>query len=168
MSQVNSFILGPTKVILEDFDLGKGNIIITQDGDAWTYFWSAMGSSIADFLIGTNAPYFVNKLCRNQNEFNAKKSVTKLRKAIRDAFPFYYRMEEQKELRKLLKSIETAETDRDFVSMTEALPNTFIDPFYTELQNLFTESWYYLDTSFTKEYQILTNIHKRIVKYLKK
>ncbi len=50
-------------VILQDFDDGQGNIIITCFGEAWTAYWGAMGKrTIREFILSADEYYLAKSL----------------------------------------------------------------------------------------------------------
>lgn len=80
--------LDPITVILEDFEPGRGKIIIECFGESWTAGWYAMGDrTIAEFFISCDNYYLGNKLSRMSPKINdeealvpdAKKSILTMR-----------------------------------------------------------------------------------------
>ena len=71
--------LDPVSVFLEDFGVGQGRVTIECFGDAWSYYWGAMGdSNLIEFLKDANADYISNKL------FNGQKRVVDYDKIATD------------------------------------------------------------------------------------
>lgn len=55
--------LDPITVIVRDFELGRGQIIIECYGRAWAAYWGAMGGvNLATFFINCGADYLANRL----------------------------------------------------------------------------------------------------------
>lgn len=54
--------LDPVAVYLEDQGEGRGKIMITCYGKAWTAYWPAMGSGIRDFVLSADNGYLIGKL----------------------------------------------------------------------------------------------------------
>jgi len=55
--------LDPVTVILDDVGAGRGSIIITCYGKAWTAYWGGMGKdTIAEFVCSCDEHYIANKL----------------------------------------------------------------------------------------------------------
>ena len=55
--------LDPVSVILEDFEPGKGKIIIECYGQSWSAYWGGMGvKSIANFFCSCDEHYIAKKL----------------------------------------------------------------------------------------------------------
>jgi len=55
--------LDPVNVFLEDFEPGKGEIIIECYGKAWSVYWGAMGSKpISVFFCYVDNNYIIGKL----------------------------------------------------------------------------------------------------------
>ena len=59
--------LDPVRVILNDYGPGRGGIILTCFGEAWTYYWGSIGGDqdIAQFFTSSDLEYFVRKLGHN-------------------------------------------------------------------------------------------------------
>ena len=81
--------LDPVSVILEDFEPGKGKIIIECYGKSWSAYWGSMGGkSIATFFCRCDEHYIANKLSGIRGdipdyealEITAKKEVCRLRR----------------------------------------------------------------------------------------
>ncbi|MGP4843359.1 hypothetical protein ACTXGQ_04440 [Marinobacter sp. 1Y8] len=63
LQEASPFRLDPVTVILEDFELGKGKIIIECFGDSWSAFWLAMGKrDIATFFCRCDEHYIAKNL----------------------------------------------------------------------------------------------------------
>lgn len=61
--------LDPVKVIIDDIDNGKGSIIITCFGKAWTAYWPAMGDrSVRQFFIDADNEYLAGNLAPQINQ----------------------------------------------------------------------------------------------------
>lgn len=56
--------LDPISVYLEDFGGGRGKLIITGFGEAWSYFWGAMGDgyTLSSFIVKCDTDYLAGKL----------------------------------------------------------------------------------------------------------
>jgi len=55
--------LDPVRVILEDIEAGKGRIIITCYGKAWTAYWGGMGDqTISQFFYNAPEEYLAGNL----------------------------------------------------------------------------------------------------------
>lgn len=52
----------PIRVYLEDDNQGHGRLTITEWGEAWTAYWSAMSGSLIDFIIRNNNGYLIGNL----------------------------------------------------------------------------------------------------------
>ncbi len=81
--------LDPVSVILEDFEPGKGKIIIECYGQSWSAYWGSMGGkSIATFFCRCDEHYIANNLSGIRGdipdyealEITAKKEVCRLRR----------------------------------------------------------------------------------------
>lgn len=80
--------LDPVTVILEDFEPGKGKIIIECYGESWSAFWGSMGRTIAEFFCRCDEHYLANKLSGISGDIpdydalsgTARKEVCRLRR----------------------------------------------------------------------------------------
>ena len=54
----------PITVIMRDIQPGKGELILSVWGRAWSVYWGAMGDgwTLRDFLLSTSVEYVANKL----------------------------------------------------------------------------------------------------------
>ncbi len=93
--------------------IGSADIFIDEKGErqakvtisdtqfySSTYYWGSMGSGVYEFLTTINSGYFASKMCRSIYEFCAKKSVSNVRRYIREEMeydlPWYEYMSAQK------------------------------------------------------------------------
>jgi hypothetical protein len=61
--------LDPITVIYEDYELGKGKIIIESGCDTWAHYWGAMGERrLAEFFCKCSADYIAHKLSNGDRE----------------------------------------------------------------------------------------------------
>jgi len=71
--------LDPVRVVLENFEPGKGRIIIVCYDAAWVGYWGAMGGrSVQDFLITCDAEYLASNLSCNPILSRAERHKTYL------------------------------------------------------------------------------------------
>lgn len=174
-----------TDVFIEDGPVaGQGKITVSDPWmGAYTYAWGAMGSGIEEFLCSINPDYFADKLCRNDNVFDAKQSVRNIRKYIREELkhelPFYKYPELQKEMRENLKEMEQeCDTEQEFVDACMRFTDGIIcaeasyreeNEFKDIIDGVFkTEPWNFIATKASKEYIWLKEIHGKIKGELKK
>lgn len=55
--------LDPMLIVLHDVEIGKGHLIVTCFGRAWTAYWNAMGDrTVRDFVGQCDVDYLVNSL----------------------------------------------------------------------------------------------------------
>lgn len=56
--------LDPITIFLEDYEIGKGKIVIECYGKSWSSYWGAMsGQTIAQFFCSCNHSYLISNLC---------------------------------------------------------------------------------------------------------
>lgn len=183
-----TFKIDSADVILNDLGDGHGKIIIsdTEWGYNFSYYWGAMGNrSLAEFLCSINSDYFINKLGPiDKGEINTKKTITNIRKGIKEYFnseyPWYTEMDFQKDMRDKLKDLEKEGfygVDNYFYAI-----NNFVDSLdYYNIGNkyernrieetiklIFNEPWYYLAYNEHRENIYLQKFHKKLVKELTK
>ena len=54
--------LDPVTVYVTNYELGKGKIVIECFGDAWAFYWGAMGpNTLQEFFIGADNSYLLGK-----------------------------------------------------------------------------------------------------------
>lgn len=172
--------LEQTDVFIEDGPVA-GQVKITVS-DPWmgafTYAWGgAMGSGIEEFLSSIDPDYFANKLCRTDEVFDAKQSVSNIRKYIREELkhelPFYKYPELQKEMRSNLKEMEQeCDTEQEFVDSCMRFSDGIIcaeasyreeNEFKEILDGVFrNEPWNFIAKKASKEYIWLKEIHGKI------
>lgn len=61
--------LDPITVFLEDYDAGKGKIIVECYGKSWSAYWGGMGSKLADFFVSCNHEYLINNLAPQMDKY---------------------------------------------------------------------------------------------------
>jgi len=127
--KTKTFKVLDSTVILEDYGIGKGGIIIATHGTDmnFSYSWCAMGNDdIYEFIASIGADYFTRKLSNNPNVFSARNSVKEIRRYIREDMkydlPRYKYMSGQKELRERLSEIKNiCDSEREFVDYVSDL-----------------------------------------------
>lgn len=181
---VNIIKIKETEVILQNYEHGRGKIIVSDlYNGSYSYFWGSMSKSLEDFLISINAGYFAGCLCRDIYKFSGKATAKSLRKYFINemsyAFPWYKHFKAQKQFRNILKDIERCDNQYDALHYIESIHNE-VDDFdnldYYETQKMQqylkdhfnNEPWNFLDTEPSDNYIFLLKLHKELVKYLKK
>ncbi len=175
---INRIKINSADVILENFKVGQGKIIISDlQFGSWSFYWGAMGSSIEEFLTRIDNEYFANKLCSKPTTFDAKASVSNVRKHIRENIPHYSFMSAQKEMRIEIKKLEKINSEEEFVSSMINLPESIMcyDLSYPEekefkslISDIFTnEPWFFIETKPSKEYNYLVELLKALKTKLK-
>ncbi len=51
-----------TTILLEDYELNKGKIIITNSSRSLSYYWGAMSGDLSSFLLNIDSDYFAGCL----------------------------------------------------------------------------------------------------------
>lgn len=168
-----------TEIILRDYGHGKGKIIIANPYNLnFSYYWSAMGSSLKEFLKSLDYGYFINKLTNKTHVFSGKNTAKNIRKYIRQELkydlPWYKHMEFQKSLRRWIKEIEEMETTDEFVhyaiSIADSCDLDFSEMSYYEkkdIQQLLTdtigcEPWHMAGDEPSRETLFLGDLFKKL------
>lgn len=176
-----SFRIDYADVILQDFGNNKGKIIISDDdwGYNFSYYWGSMGKNLIDFLLGLNSDYFCYKLGPSEKgPINVKKTMSNVRKEIRQELPWYECVEFQKDMRLELKLLESEVYDQnDFVESMYDFPkrldynlidNEFrkrdiVDTIYSIFE---TEPWNFIVYEEHKQIKYLSNFFPKLKKTL--
>ena len=75
--------LDPVRVVLENFEPGKGRIIIVCYDAAWVGYWGAMGGrTVQDFFVSCGAGYLASNLQSASSLSRAKRHETYLVRII--------------------------------------------------------------------------------------
>lgn len=171
-----------TEVLLEDRGPGRGQITITGYGNNYSFFWGAMGGTLAEFLCGMNKEYFASKLmgAKDDNEVDVKKTFAAIRKWIReDHMKWFQHMEFQQRMRSDLKDFQERMEDypdeRYFVDtwyrVAEGLDYYLIDDRWVEKDFKSAmndcEPWHFIIKKPNKNYLWLATLHGHIKKALK-
>lgn len=70
--------LDPVSVIVEDYEPGKGKIIIECYGESWSAFWGSMGGRcLADFFCSCDEHYIAKKLSSVSADIDDFHALTK-------------------------------------------------------------------------------------------
>lgn len=137
MDKLTHFRIDYTDVILQDYEDGKGKIIISNDDRDinLSYYWGSMGQgyNLSKFILQTDNGYLINKLGERDDygPINMKKTMANVRKFIREesGWKWYMSPDDDKELRSELNRIQSNSIDsRDFV---ERMSNIDLHKFYS-------------------------------------
>lgn len=123
-----------TDVILQDYEFGKGKIIISdnQYDYNFSYHWGAMSDTLKDFLLRINEDYFVKNLTTvTRGRFDSKTTMKNVRHWWKkeSGIAWYEYKEEQKTLRQELRFIENiCSDDQYFVERMGRIKDSFYFP----------------------------------------
>lgn len=167
-----------TDIILQNYDQkGQGKIIVSDNWmGSFSYVWGGMESDIEEFIQTIHSDYFADKLCSNRYVFSAKKSVSNVRKFIREELiydlPWYKFPEAQKEMRANLKELENCTSENEFVDRMLSFVDDIIvveisfeeqREFEDIIKPVFTcEPWNFIGEDLSEEYKWLCNIHREL------
>jgi len=168
-------------VILENYELGQGKIIIAGPNGNFSYYWGSMGKiPIEQFILEIQEDYFVGKLSTpsSQGEINMKKTLTNIRKYIREEseLEWYQFMEAQKELRAELNGMKYITSPDIFVDKAMNITDNLYYPGLTRyeekqfkeiVESIFMEPWHFIEYGQSTEDRILRWLFKEIRKKLK-
>lgn len=74
----------PITVFFQDFELGKGRIVVECYGEAWSAYFGAMGGNTIRQFVQTAGPdYLTNKLSRPKQSKTTEKYLHRLVEAIK-------------------------------------------------------------------------------------
>jgi hypothetical protein len=74
----------PITVFFQDFEPGKGRMVMECYGQAWASYWGAMGNhTVRDFVKTAGPDYLVNKLSRPKQTKTEEKYLRRLVEAIK-------------------------------------------------------------------------------------
>jgi len=181
---VNIFKIKETEIILQNYELGQGKIIISDlYRGSFSYYWGGMRYSLEDFLISISSDYFANNLCNERYKFSGKATAKSLRRYFINemsyAFPWYKHFKAHKQFRDVLKDIERCDNQYEALNQIESLPNEIydfdnLDYYETQKMQQYlkdhfnNEPWHFLENEYSDEYVFLLKLHKELIKYLKK
>lgn len=162
--------IGTTDVILNDYEPGKGKIIISDDdfGYNFSYYWGSMGKdSLKEFLSGVDIYYFVNKLGSHENgDIDMDKTMRAVRKFWKEdsGCKWYEFIEEQKELREKFNDLQkTCTSAHEFVDAMNNIDDNFyfsalkpLNNFQCALQLIKNEPWHFIQYEQHKHNRWLT------------
>lgn len=166
--------IGSADVILQDYEPGKGKIIISDDNSGYnfSYYWGAMGSPFKDFLKSINTGYFVHKLGPiDRGPICMRKTMKAVRKFLRDesGLPWYKFMDEQKELREKLSEIEKECGSADgFINSMYDLKYLISYCTYKKTEfdyavdMLMSEPWHFIEHGEHPQNKWLADFHKKL------
>ena len=184
MKNIKVLRIDTTDVILQDYEIGEGKIIISDDDYGYNFscYWGAMGenSTLKEFLCRINSSYFVDKLSsRTKGDFDAKITFRNIRKFIREecGLPWYKEMAFQKDFREKLKDWERdCNSEHEFVNdwdnfMKYTLEYYLIEDKYEResIENTLTgigEPWNFISYQEPRENIWLEKFHEKLKKFL--
>lgn len=188
-SKLKRFKIGDVDIILEDFEVGRGKIIVSDNYDHnYSYFWGSMGKNtdISKFLTEINSSYFASNLLPHHDErvIDIKATFKNLRKFIAEELnmPYYKEMEFQKHMREKINDFKRSCEDwggkHTFVysfhsNFINDLDFYLIDDRFDrdDIRRNFEgidEVWHFLEEKPSENYYWLERLHKLIIKELKK
>jgi len=160
--KITLFRLLGTDVILQDYEDGKGKLILSNDDRDYnlSYYWGSMGQGydLSKFILKANDGYLINKLGQRSGDgpINMKKTMAAVRKYIRtDTYwRFYMNLEADKELREALNNVQRfSGCQNEFVDMMQNLDvdfpkegryHKYESDFKDMINSLSTEPWYFI------------------------
>jgi len=178
--------IGTTDVILQDFEVGQGKLIISDDdyGYNFSYYWGSMGkdTDLSKFLTECNTSYFTMKLGpTDSGPIDSKRTIRNVRTHIREemCLNWYEHMEFQKDMRERLKDFERKIYSQEhFVHEWDNFVKYSLDYYLIEDKydrdsieqefNGICEPWHFIETEEHRENIWLNKFHKKLVKELKK
>lgn len=178
--EVISYSIDGTDVILTEYGIGKGKIIVADlDGYNFSYYWGAMGErTLREFILQLNGCYFTDKLNRPKDlrDFCIKKTMANVRRYIRDEINWYDDKEAQKELRTQLNYIQEHALDHnDFVSRMQEIGEDLTwciidksDDFDSLLECLADSPWHWIEWTPSRNELFLNALLPKLQEEIKK
>jgi len=177
--------IGTTDVFIEEIEMNKGKITISDHDKNYSYYWGSMGGTLQEFLCRINADYFASKLlgARNALDMNVKSTFRDIRKYIVDDLDLHWfmHMEFQKDMRKRLNEFQNrcAEINNpeyfvnNFHSFVDDLDYSLIECRFDrkEVEENFksiSECWHFIVEKESNEYIWLKVLHVSIKNRLSK
>ena len=159
-------------IILDDQGEGRGKVTVS-DTQFYTssHYWGAMGMTLKEFIKKIGSDYFAGKMCSNAYQNDSVKTVKNIRKYIREEMsydlPWYKFTEDQKELRRFLKELESRDCNAIVVILFN-IENYLIyedDEFITIIKDhLSVEPFHFIGQNLTPEYRYFEKLHKKLKK----
>ena len=186
MGNMTHFRIDYTDVILQDYEDGKGKIIISNDDRDinLSYYWSCMGQgyNLSKFILKTNDEYLIRKLGERDDDgpINMKKTMASVCSFIKNEtyWRFYMNLEADKNLRTELKDVQESSFDKnDFVRRMQDLDpdfpkNSRWHEYQSEwdemLQGITIEPWYFIVNDPPSTNVWLSKFLPKLRDYLKK
>jgi len=168
--------IGETDIILDDKGDGRGKVTISgPDKMNFSYEWGAMSGTLRGFLLSINTHYFVKNLSDYDDQvFDGKSSIRNVRRYIKEDMsydlPWYEHMEDQKHLRKELKSIEKCDDEYQFVDRMQSLTSSLYkceDKFLEIVKALESEPWHFIGKVDSYRTVFIANVFNKLKKKLK-
>lgn len=186
-TKLTAFRIDHTDVILQDYEDGKGKIIISNDDRDYnlSYYWGSMGEGydLSKFILKTNDGYLINKLGQRHDDgpIDIKKTMAAVRRFVKNESPwrFFYSPKMDKELRYELSEIQKYTHDsRDFVDRMMAIDMCYIadddvydrgECFFNDtIEMLKTEPWHFIINEEPQVNVWLVKFLPKVREYLKK
>ncbi|MBE8712505.1 hypothetical protein [Sphingobacterium hungaricum] len=185
MSKQTFIRLSGTDVILQDYEDGKGKIILSNDDYDYnlSYYWGSIGQGydLSKFIQETDDGYLIGKLGNRSSDglINIKKTMASVRKHIKSetCWRFYMNLEADKELRQALNNVQKfSGCQNEFVHMMHNLDVDFPkDSNYHEyesdfkdmIQSISSEPWYFIVNNEPRVNIWLKNFLPKLRKHLK-
>lgn len=172
--------IGITDIILQDFEDGKGKIIVSNfDYDYnFSYYWGAMGNNtnLKQFIKQINPDYFASKLTGHlQDDIDVKATFANLRREIREFMPWYLNVDFQSDMRRSLSDYQNhTYSQESFVNGWDSFIGSLwfddCDDYRldkNEVKSFFEgycEHWHLIVTKPPKEYYWCLDLHKKLKK----
>lgn len=171
--------IGTTDIILEEISEGQGKIIVSDPYmGSYSHYWGAMGSPLPEFLNSINKEYFAQKLLDSRSiyEYCPKKTMTNIRKWVKEWLPYYKHMEFQKHMREEIKSnFQHIESSNQFIYAWDRfvgmMDYDIIEDRWDmdEVKESFkgvSEPWHFIGERTTRTYKWMTELHGKLKKNL--
>lgn len=130
MDKLTHFRIDYTDVILQDYEEGKGKIILSNDDRDinLSYYWGSMGKGydLSKFILKTNDSYLIGKLGVRYDDgpINMKRTMANVRRHIKEETDWRWYMSpvDDRDLRQELNQIQSESYDvNSFITVMSGL-----------------------------------------------
>lgn len=160
-------------IMLFEYSDREGKIVVAHPDFNFSYYWGSMGRPLKQFLKNINADYFAGKLIdsRDEREFDAKSTLTAVRRRIREEWRWWENMEFQKELREEIKALSDCQSENEFISRVQRIPDNLVyegieyrdqSSMQRRLEEVLDEPWYFTETKPSRRFKWLMNLHSEL------
>jgi len=165
--KVTKFKVEDLDVVLIDYRVGQGKIMIAGNGVSGSYFWGAMGGRLVDFISRIDVNYFSKNVLGDLYVFCGKTSAKNVRAYFRQNWSWYKDVEFSKELARVLQSAAGTRDEYDFERVIRGLLlESPEDDDVAEHIGYVTDYWYeFIGRKDSREYRYIQKIFPKLQRH---